>query len=42
MVDQTSFIEAVRSVQKMMQAGTEPLSKEEIQSYFQEMGLSSE
>ena len=42
MVDQTSFIEAVRSVQKIMQAGTEPLSKEEIQSYFQEMGLSSE
>ncbi|MCI9004795.1 MAG: hypothetical protein HFH39_06060 [Lachnospiraceae bacterium] len=42
MVDQASFIEAVRSVQKIMQAGTEPLSKEEIQSYFQEMELSSE
>lgn len=42
MVDQKTFIEAVRSVQEILKARTEPVTKEEIQSYFKGMDLSQE
>lgn len=42
MVDQSTFIEAVRSVQEILRTRTEPATKEEIQSYFKKMDLSQE
>lgn len=42
MIDQRAFMETLRSVQEIAKASQEPLTKEEITSYFQDMELSSE
>ena len=42
MIDQRAFMETLRSVQEVAKASQEPLSQEEIKSYFQDMELSSE
>lgn len=42
MIDQKAFMETLRSVQEVAKASSEPLSKEDIKSYFQDMELSSE
>ena len=42
MIDQRAFMETLRSVQEVAKASLEPLSQEEIKSYFQDMELSSE
>lgn len=40
MVDKITFMETLRSVQELAKASPEPMSKEEIRSYFQDMELS--
>lgn len=40
MVDKITFMETLRSVQEVAKTSPKPLSKEEIQSYFQDMELS--
>lgn len=42
MVDKITFMETLRSVQEIARTSTEPMSKEEIQTYFKEMDLSEE
>lgn len=42
MLDQKAFMETLRSVQEVAKASKEPLSKEEINTYFQDMELSNE
>ncbi len=42
MVDKTTFMETLRSVQQIAQASPEAMTKEEIRSYFQDMDLSEE
>ena len=42
MVDKITFMETLRFVQEIAKASAEPMSKEEIQSYFQDMDLSEE
>ena len=39
MIDQRAFMETLRSVQEVAKASQEPLSQEEIKSYFQDMEL---
>ncbi len=42
MVDKITFMETLRFVQEIAKTSAEPMSKEEIQSYFQDMELSKE
>ena len=42
MVDVITFMDTLHSVQEIAKTSPEPLSKEEIQSYFQDMELSEE
>lgn len=42
MIDKTTFMETLRSVQEIAETSQAPLSREEIQSYFGEMELSLE
>lgn len=42
MVDKLTFMETLHSVQEIAKTGSEPMSKEEIKSYFQGMDLSEE
>ncbi|MEY8391997.1 sigma factor [Lachnospiraceae bacterium 45-W7] len=42
MVDKITFMETLRSVQEMAKTNPAPMSREEIQSYFQDMELSKE
>lgn len=42
MVDKITFMETLRSVQEIARTGAEPMTKEEIQSYFQDMDLTQE
>lgn len=42
MIDKITFMETLRLVQEIAKTSTEPMSKEEIQTYFQEMDLSEE
>lgn len=42
MVDKTTFMETLHSVQEIAKASPVPLTKEEIKSYFQDMDLSEE
>ncbi len=42
MVDKITFMETLRSVQEIAKTSAGPMSKEEVQSYFQDMELSEE
>lgn len=42
MVDKTTFMETLSSVQELAKASPEPMTKEEIRSYFKDMDLSEE
>ena len=42
MVDKITFLETLHSVQEIVKASPEPLTKEEIRGYFQDMELSKE
>ncbi|MCI9082529.1 MAG: hypothetical protein HFI70_09545 [Lachnospiraceae bacterium] len=42
MVDKITFMETLRSVQEIAKTGAGPMSREEVQSYFQDMELSEE
>lgn len=42
MVDKITFMETLHSVQEIVKASPEPMSKEEIKGYFQDMELSEE
>lgn len=42
MVDKITFMETLHSVQEIVKASPEPMSKEEIRGYFQDMELSEE
>lgn len=42
MVDKITFMETLRSVQEIARTGAKPMTKEEIQGYFQDMDLTKE
>ena len=42
MIDQTNFMETLRSVEELTRTSNEPLSREEVMSYFSDMELTKE
>ena len=42
MIDKTNFMETLRSVVELARTSNEPLSREEVMSYFSDMELTKE